>query len=468
MTSPRDVKVLHRSVTPLSGLKVVECPSDVNPLEELNREKSYGESKLMSRTPRDELDRSESKDRKVSGSMRSPIKPSYSLRVSKRHQRHPSRLTKEVVKVAAGIFRKFDRDQSGTLSREEFAKALMKISDDSSLRKDPKKAQEKADRIIRRIHKEGLSNYSSSTAEVSFNEFLNAVVMSKANKFDDIKQIVEKATWYYGTASAIASFYRPQEKESYSKKYKCWPPPLIIPLMSVLILGVFIYYVEADNKCAGERLADGAIHCPEVYESLWAYHYDSAYKNEWWRFITYMALHAGVAHLIANLFLQIIVGIPLEMVHGPWRPFLLYILGGLAGSLCVSMFDEYTNIVGASAGCYALVGAHVANIINYWSIMPYAMVRLVLFLLIFFIDIGISAYRKYALDERSVSYTSHLGGAAMGLIMGSIVLDGIRKEENRTVWKKLRVYGGLAVGIIFLLIGAAYNIWFPQKTREED
>jgi len=206
----------------------------------------------------------------------------------------------------------------------------------------------------------------------------------------------------------------------------------VIPLFSMMILAVFIYFVEIDNQCAGERLGDTSLQCPEVFDSVWAYRYDTASKNEWWRFITYMLLHAGAAHVTANLFLQIIVGIPLEMVHGPRRIFILYVLGGLAGSFSVSVFDKNTNIVGASAGCYALVGAHVANIINYWSIMPFPLIRLLVFSLIFSVDVVLSAYRRYAENDTSVSFSSHLAGPSRSHPWrGSIKWVGSRQKQRR-------------------------------------
>jgi hypothetical protein len=44
--------------------------------------------------------------------------------------------------------------------------------------------------------------------------------------------------------------------------------------------------------------------------------------------------------------MQLIVGIPLEMVHGQWRTAGVYLMGGLAGSLASSVFDPETNLVG--------------------------------------------------------------------------------------------------------------------------
>ena len=35
-----------------------------------------------------------------------------------------------------------------------------------------------------------------------------------------------------------------------------------------------------------------------------------------WRYLTYMFIHAGIYHFAFNILVQLILGIPLEMVHG--------------------------------------------------------------------------------------------------------------------------------------------------------
>jgi len=276
-----------------------------------------------------------------------------------------------------------------------------------------------------------------------------------------VKKLIEDAAWYYGISKFVTKFYSPHKKE-YAEQYKCWPPPLLVPLVSIFILVVFIYYVEVDNRCGGESLGRTDLACPEVFDSIWAYHFDSAYKNEWWRFITYMCLHAGAAHITSNLFLQVIVGIPLEMVHGSLRVFALYLLGGIAGSCCVSIFDDRTNIVGASAGVYALTAAHVATILNYWSIMEYKWIRLFIFGLIFGLDFGWSLYKIYAENDHSVSYTSHLGGALLGFALGTPLLDEIPKTDGRA-WKYFFNYFGIVSVVICFLFALIWNLVNPQK-----
>jgi len=70
-----------------------------------------------------------------------------------------------------------------------------------------------------------------------------------------------------------------------------------------------------------------------------------------------------VTHLLVNLFVQLLLGVPLEMVHRWWRVLIIYFAGVLAGSLGTSITDPFTRLAGASGGVYAILLAHIATII---------------------------------------------------------------------------------------------------------
>ena len=76
------------------------------------------------------------------------------------------------------------------------------------------------------------------------------------------------------------------------------------------------------------------------------------------------------------------LGVPLEMVHRWWRVLLIYLTGVLAGSLAVSITDPLTYLAGASGGVYALITAHLANVISNWSQMAFAPLRLATFFIV--------------------------------------------------------------------------------------
>uniref|UniRef100_A0A1I8F1T0 Rhomboid domain-containing protein n=1 Tax=Macrostomum lignano TaxID=282301 RepID=A0A1I8F1T0_9PLAT len=96
------------------------------------------------------------------------------------------------------------------------------------------------------------------------------------------------------------------------------------------------------------------------------------------------------------------------------------------GSVCSAVFDHTTALVGASGGCYALMGAHIA--LHEWlkcrkpsiegggigSVAQFLLsgvMRLVfLLLLLLALDFGVALYQRYGLNEDTrVSFLAHAG-----------------------------------------------------------
>lgn len=86
------------------------------------------------------------------------------------------------------------------------------------------------------------------------------------------------------------------------------------------------------------------------------------------------------------------LGVPLEMVHRWWRILLIYLSGVLMGSLAVALTDPGTYLAGASGGVYALITAHLANVVSNWSEMEFAALRKELFQLIMLPSVGLLVF----------------------------------------------------------------------------
>lgn len=95
------------------------------------------------------------------------------------------------------------------------------------------------------------------------------------------------------------------------------------------------------------------------------------------QYINFSLLLCRWFHLGFNLLVQLCVGLPLEMVHGGGRVACIYFAGVLAGSLGTSVFDPEVFLVGASGGVYALLAAHLSNVMLNYSNMQYGFLRIV-------------------------------------------------------------------------------------------
>lgn len=216
----------------------------------------------------------------------------------------------------------------------------------------------------------------------------------------------------------------------------------------------------------------------------------------------YMVLHAGWFHLGFNLSIQLLIGLPLEMVHGSTRIACVYLAGVLAGSLGTSVFDPDVYLVGASGGVYALLAAHLANVMLNYNQMKYGIIRLA-GILIFgkclrvryddgsteraydansfwfrFVsfppaascDVGFAIYFRYAEDSlngTSVSYVAHLTGALAGLTIGLLVLKNFEQKlhEQLIWWVALGVYAACTV---FAIVYNIMNTEAAQRFEESE
>eukprot|EP00062_Callorhinchus_milii_P025804 gi/632987191/ref/XP_007910656.1/ PREDICTED: rhomboid-related protein 2-like [Callorhinchus milii] len=131
-------------------------------------------------------------------------------------------------------------------------------------------------------------------------------------------------SWCYRFQKTVSNWMLPEETRGrYLERANCLPPPIFIVLISITELAVFIYYAVWMPQTQWITLGTG------TWESPFIYRPDK--RMEVWRFISYMLVHAGVEHIMGNLVLQLVLGIPLELVHKGHRVGLVYLAGVLGG-----------------------------------------------------------------------------------------------------------------------------------------
>ncbi|CAH1968670.1 unnamed protein product [Acanthoscelides obtectus] len=170
-----------------------------------------------------------------------------------------------------------------------------------------------------------------------------------------------------------------------------------------------------------------------------------------------------VEHLTVNLCVQLLLGIPLEMVHKWWRVVLVYLAGVLAGSLCSSVTDPDVNLAGGSGGVYAILTAHIATILMNWREMSFPCIQLFIYLTVIVGDLAMSIYQRCWLRRSNgVGYVAHLAGALAGVLVGIWVLKNFRptKKETYLWWVAVFTFSVLMGAMIVL--NFVYDTWLRK------
>ncbi|KAG8506339.1 Rhomboid-related protein 1, partial [Galemys pyrenaicus] len=246
---------------------------------------------------------------------------------------------------------------------------------------------------------------------------------------------------------------REVDRHWYFSRHRSCPPPVFMASVTLAQIIVFLCYGARLNKWVLQT------YHPEYMRSPLVYH--PGHRARAWRFLTYMFMHVGLEQLGFNALLQLMIGVPLEMVHGLLRIGLLYLAGVLAGSLTVSITDMRAPVVGGSGGVYALCSAHLANVVMNWAGMrcPYKLLRMVLALVCMSSEVGRAVWLRFSpplpTSGPQPSFMAHLAGAVVGVSMGLTILRSYeeRLRDQCGWWVVLLAYG------TFLLFAVFWNIF---------
>jgi len=181
-----------------------------------------------------------------------------------------------------------------------------------------------------------------------------------------------------------------------------------------------------------------------------------------WRALTYQWTHVGITHILTNCFLNIILGIPLEGLHGFLRIMLMYNIGVFGGACCYWVGDARRSVVGMSGGCYSLIGIHVASLIMNWKQVKFRKTILVFLILLVAADIAVYIS---SVGSGKASHTAHMGGVVAGLIIGILIGNNLRVEFHEIV---LRCFAIAAGGLLLAFCVAWLIFQYPPRQFQED
>lgn len=138
--------------------------------------------------------------------------------------------------------------------------------------------------------------------------------------------------------------------------------------------------------------------------------------HQWFRFITPIFLHAGFVHIGFNLLLQFTLGAELEKNIGIIRFFIVYFASGIGGFLLGGNFTPNgIASTGASGSLFGVIALDLLDLLFNWQIYVHPRRNLLLHIIEIIISFAIGLLP--GLDN-----FSHIGGFAMGLLVGTAVL----------------------------------------------
>lgn len=198
--------------------------------------------------------------------------------------------------------------------------------------------------------------------------------------------------------------------------------------------------------------------------------------KEFYRLFTSMFLHFNEAHILFNGIALYYIGTNLEKLFGHLRFALIYVLGGLAGSV-LPLFVSSGGL-GASGAVFAIWGAEVAFMYHNREIFGAAgrerLKSSMAMMLVNFIA-GFSANALASVSDSAVrvSNAAHFGGLAGGALLGWFIAPRFLKKlkenvkegevpieivETNPLQAHLAIIGYFCIGLVaFILIAMLFR-----------
>ena len=164
--------------------------------------------------------------------------------------------------------------------------------------------------------------------------------------------------------------------------------------------------------------------------------------NQWYRFILSIFFHAGIVHILFNLFGQILIGGKVERKIGLFRTALIYFLSGIFGFIFGGNFSVEGLIrIGCSGSLFSMIALSLLDLLYNWKIIEHPKRQLIIHLIDIILNFLLGLLP-------GIDNFSHVGGFSMGLLLGLTILGSPmnlrRREKDRTCnsinnrWNQLR------------------------------
>jgi rhomboid-related protein 1/2/3 len=218
---------------------------------------------------------------------------------------------------------------------------------------------------------------------------------------------------------------------------------------SLAQVAVFVWYAS-DRKISWTQPVAGPDACVMAVSSRPPECADL--RGQVWRLACNQFVHKGVGHVLSNVLMFLLFGVPLEMAHGAWRVGLLFTTGVVYGNLSEISLRAGRRLVGSSGGVYCMLGVHATNLYLNWSEIPARWFRVVLLG-----SLAVADLVHYGvLYQSGVGYAAHAGGYAFGVLGSALVLRNVR-------WRFHEKVVAAVLGTIHATWTTLLLVWYVAK-----
>ena len=197
---------------------------------------------------------------------------------------------------------------------------------------------------------------------------------------------------------------------------------------------------------------------------------DVLVEGQYYRLLTAMFMHGGIAHIVFNMYALWAIGQMVEGFFGHVRYLLVYFLGGVLGSIASVVFNgPNVTSVGASGAVFAVFGAQMVFLYNHRKLFgEMARQQLRQLIVIGAINFAFGIASTFSSDGVNIDNWGHLGGLVGGLVIaylfGPVFLLERREgagiafqavDVNPLESKIQQVFAYIS-GLLIVLIAASY------------
>lgn len=186
---------------------------------------------------------------------------------------------------------------------------------------------------------------------------------------------------------------------------------LVKAMLVVLLLCYFLSIVYLLYPCAATLQISAPI---LVFGTLRP---NLAMHGEYWRFFTYLLLHAHVTHLLLNIIGLWFFGRMCDKIFGPVNLLIIFVIAGVVSGMAQAWLVPNLDAVGASGGVMGIFGAVAAGVFRLKKVLPESIRQRELTMM------GFLVFLQIVIDQilPHVAAYAHAGGLFCGFLLGLVL-----------------------------------------------